>query len=136
MALSIPVFTFNKDAFIEYINTMNKNSNVNKILEYNMVYNESLKDKTYVDNYLKKIFDNFQYENSKKIFIPNADINYIMEMILHIENKYFNKVLETLNIDTISNISAYGSNSNYLKYKKMYLEIMYKNIFENECNTL
>ena len=136
MALSIPVFTFNKDAFIEYINTMNKNSNVNKILEYNMVYNESLKDKTYIDNYLKKIFDNFQYENSKKIFIPNADINYIMEMILHIENKYFNKVLETLNIDTISNISSYGSNSNYLKYKKMYLEIMYKNIFENENKNL
>lgn len=136
MALSIPVFTFNKDAFIEYINTMNKNSNVNKILEYNMVYNESLKDKTYIDNYLKKIFDNFQYENSKKIFIPNADINYIMEMILHIENKYFNKVLDTLNIDTISNISSYGSNSNYLKYKKMYLEIMYKNIFENENKNL
>lgn len=136
MALSIPVFTFNKDGFIEYINTMNKNSNVNKILEYNMVYNESLKDKTYVDNYLKKKFEDYQYENSKKIFIPNADINYIMEMILHIENKYFNKVLETLNIDTISNISAYGSNNNYLKYKKMYLEIMYKNIFENENKNL
>lgn len=136
MALSIPVFTFNKDAFVEYVSTMNKNSDVSKILEYNMVYNESLKDKTYVDNYLKKKFEDYQYENSKKIFIPNADINYIIEMILHIENKYFNKVLETLNIDTISNILAYGSNSNYLKYKKMYLEIMYKNIFENENKNL
>jgi hypothetical protein len=136
MALSIPVFTFNKEAFIEHINTMNKNSNVNKILEYNMVYNEHLKDKTYIDNYLKKIFENYQYENSKKIFIPNADINYIIEMILHIENKYFNKVLETLNIDAISNILSYGDNSNYLKYKKMYLEIMYKNIFENENKNL
>jgi hypothetical protein len=132
MALSIPVFSFNKDAFIEYVSTMNKSNDVSKILEYNMVYNESLKDKTYVENYLKKKFENYQYENSKKIFIPNADINYIIEMILHIENKYFNKVLETLNIDTISNISSYGRNSNYLKYKKMYLEIMYKNIFENE----
>jgi hypothetical protein len=136
MALSIPVFTFNKEAFIEHINTINGNGNVNKILEYNMVYNEHLKDKTYIENYLKKIFENYQYENSKKIFIPNADINYIIEMILHIENKYFNKVLETLNIDAISNILSYGDNSNYLKYKKMYLEIMYKNIFENENKNL
>lgn len=136
MALSIPVFTFNKDAFVEYVSTMNKSSDISKILEYNMVYNESLKDNTYIDNYLKKIFEDYQYENSKKIFIPNADINYIIEMILHIENKYFNKVLETLNIDTISNISAYGNNSNYLKYRKMYLEIMYKNIFENENKNL
>jgi len=136
MALSIPVFTFNKDTFVEYVSTMNKSSDISKILEYNMVYNESLKDNAYVDNYLKKKFEDYQYENSKKIFIPNADINYIIEMILHIENKYFNKVLETLNIDTISNISAYGSNSNYLKYKKMYLEIMYKNIFENENKNL
>ena len=54
MALSIPVFTFNKDAFIEYINTMNKNSNVNKILEYN----KNHKDK-------KKLYDKMRYQKLK-----------------------------------------------------------------------
>lgn len=53
------------------------------------------------------------------------------------ENKYFSKILETLNVDTISRIQC-GSNGdkNYFKYKKLYLEIMYKNIFEGENNNL
>lgn len=143
MALSIPVFTFNKNAFIEHINTMNREDEpitIYKVIEYNRVYNENLKDNTYIENYLKKIFENYHHENSRKIFIPNCDINYIIEMVIHLENRYFSNVLEMLNVDIITKISSYdgygdGSN-NYFKYKNMYLEIMYKNIFESENNNL
>jgi hypothetical protein len=144
MALSIPVFTFNKDAFDEYIYTMNtynkedESKKVCKMIEYNRVYNEHLKSNTYIENYLKKIFENYQYENSRKIFIPKCDINYILEMILHIESTHFNKVLEMLNIDIITKIHCGGDDKGctYLKYKNMYMEIMYKNIFESENNNL
>ena len=153
--LSIPVFTFNKDAFIEHVKKIAKvtdgdgdgaddvdvvdavNDKARRVVEYNRVYNKSLNNEFYVENYLKRKFENYQYENSKKIFIPNCEINYIIEKILHMENKYFSKILETLNVDTISRIQC-GSNNekNYFKYKKLYLEIMYKNIFEGENNNL
>jgi hypothetical protein len=143
MALFIPVFTINRNAFTEHVKKIAKvnddmGNNVNKIIEYNRVYNENLNNELYIENYLKMIFQNYQYENSKKIFIPNCEINYIIEMILHLENKYFNKILETLNVDTISKIPLRNSynNNNYFKYKKLYLEIMYKNIFESENNNL
>ena len=204
MALSIPVFTLNSNAFDEYVYTIKTSNNedetnkVCKIIEYNKVYNKHLKDNTYIKNYLKKIFEDYHYENSKKIFIPNCDINYILEMILHIESTHFNKVLEMLNIDAITKIYGCGvgdrsscgvgvgvgvgdrsscgygggdrsscgygggvgvgvgvgggggvgggdrsscgygggGGGNYLKYKNMYMEIMYKNIFESENNNL
>lgn len=143
-------FDIDSTSFVNFINDLStkcvfnkdKTSSINKekcdrILNYNKIYKECLTNISFLDSYIKKIFDDYQYENSKKIFISRCDINYILETITYLENVKFNKILNTLNIEEICSIPTFINNDNkFDNYKKMYLEIMFKNIFENENNRL
>lgn len=142
-------FDIDSTSFVNFINDLStgafgtdKTISCNKekceqILKYNKIYKASLTDISFLDSYIKKIFDNYQYENSKKIFISRCDINYILETITYLENIKFNKILNALNIEEICNIPTFINNDNkFDNYKKMYLEIMFKNVFENENNRL
>jgi hypothetical protein len=151
MSLLINKNNFNIDStsFVNFINDLSScafgtdnivsinKKKCEKILNYNKIYKESLTDISFLDSYIKKIFDDYQYENSKKIFISRCDINYILEMITYLENVNFNKILNALNIEEICNIPTFINNNNkFDNYKKMYLEIMFKNVFEKENNRL
>jgi hypothetical protein len=142
-------FDIDSTSFVNFINDLStgafgtdKTISCNKekcerILKYNKIYKASLTDISFLDSYIKKIFDNYQYENSKKIFISRCDINYILETITYLENIKFNKILNALNIEEICNIPTFINNDNkFDNYKKMYLEIMFKNVFDNENNRL
>ena len=75
----------------------------------------------------------------EKIFIPNVDINYILDKISFYENIKFYNILKNLHIDSLISMMDYNSNvkNNYIKIKKYYYSSLDKgltNVFDTLNN--
>ena len=116
-----------------------KNLNViNNIKLYQDIINMKNSDTKLIDNYVFNVLENCVKNYVKNIFIPNADINYILDKITFIQKQKFSELLINLQIDTIINLMDFGQSMNVYRknIKSKYLNIFYNIIINNTDNSI
>ena len=87
-----------------FLSNLDKSIQINNLCEYQELYKMYQNNTDEVYKIIKLKINNYIKNNIKKIFIQNADINYILDKISFYENIKFYNILKNLQIDNLINM--------------------------------
>ena len=111
----------------DFLSSLDNTIQVNNLCEYQNLYLQYQNNTEEVYKIIKLKINEYIKKNIEKIFLPNVDINYILDKISFYENIKFYVILKNLQLDNIINMMDYISNENKKNYnqikKDYYLEL-------------
>ena len=121
---------FNNTNLQGFLSTLDNSIQIDNLCEYQELYKKYQTNSEEVFEIIKsKIYDYIK-KNMEKVFIPNVDINYILDKISFYDNIKFYNILKNLQIDNLITMMDYNSidKSNYIKIKKYYYSSLDKEL--------
>jgi hypothetical protein len=135
MSLVEKHLNFNNNNLQGFLSNLDNSIQIDSLYEYQELYKKYQTNSDEVFEIIKSKFFDYIKKNMEKIFIPNVDINYILDKISFYENIKFYNILKNLHIDSLISMMDYNSNvkNNYIKIKKYYYSSLDKgltNVFD------
>jgi hypothetical protein len=130
------------DSLVRLLKEMDETIQLEPLIEYQTLYKQYEKEPEKVKTLVKhRVDDNFS-KMCEKIFIENADINYIIGKLYFYENIKFRDKLKNISLDTLIIMMDYNLDvkSNYIYFKKYYYSLLFNlindKIYENLVNEM
>jgi len=131
--LCIRYLNLKTDSLIKLFKDMDETIKLEPLIEYQKLYKQYEKEPEIVKIIIKNKIDEHFSELCKKIFIENADINYIIGKLYFYEDIKFRDKLKNISIDTLIIMMDYNLDvkENYNYVKKYYYSLLSASINSN-----